>query len=84
MLDEQYDYGYWIDEDKERSQEKNAYFNIYNLFKVEEINGREVTLQYGGLADVSQRYKDKRKTKSLTNYDKNLIINCEYIQNKKE
>ena len=83
ILNQEYDYGYWIDEDKERAEEKNAYFNLYNLFKIEEINGREVTLQYGGLADVSQRYKDKRKTKSLTNNDKNLIINCEYLENKK-
>ena len=33
-LDENYDYGYWIDDDKTRSDEKNAYFNIYNFFKV--------------------------------------------------
>lgn len=31
-LEEEYDYGYWVDTELERIDEDNVIFNIYNLF----------------------------------------------------
>jgi hypothetical protein len=75
------DFGFVISEDK--TLKKNVIFNIYNFFKLEEIDvaTRTGTLIYGPLAEAYQNRSNPTSNKRLTENEAVLLRNYDYLQN---